>query len=97
MATKTTKPKTSKPKPITVALDETPVEVIADVEAVLDPVDHVLLELHEREDGWWGGRVTFVDGHSLSMHAPHSGGVESSAYRVINAKAPTAPLVIKVV
>ena len=68
-----------------------------DAPEAIEPVEHILLELHDRDDGWWGGRITFPDGRQFSMHAPGRRGVEGAAYRVINAQAPALPVVIKMV
>lgn len=104
MATK----KTSKPKAaevetpdapvVAVSHDESaPVAIVVEPEHVDQPTEFVLLELHEREDTYWGGRVTFPNGDQMSMHGPSRRGVEGSAYRIINAKAPTLPVVIQLV
>lgn len=107
MATK----KTTKPKAAAVETpaDELEVPVVV---VTVDPVEeqqpvveleptepeiHILLELHEREDGWWGARVTYPGGDELSFHAPRRQGVEGAAYRAIQQRAPELPLVIKVV
>lgn len=87
---------------------EAPVVVVtvepleAEPELVVEPVEaepeiHVLMELHEREDGWWGARVTYPGGDELTLHAPRRQGVEGAAYRAIQQRAPELPLVIKVV
>ena len=107
--TKTTKTKATKLKAtdeavvpeapiVTVTRDESaPVAVVVEPDVVDEPAEFVLLELHERDDTYWGGRLTFPNGDQMSMHAPQRRGVEGSAYRVINAKAPTLPVVIKIV
>lgn len=107
MATK----KTTKPKAAAVEMPVEELEAPA-VVVTVDPVEEsepvvelapaepeifVLLELHEREDGWWGARVTYPGGDELSFHAPRRQGAEGAAYRAIQQRAPELPLVIKVV
>jgi hypothetical protein len=108
----TAKSKTTKPKaePIVEVADDTPPEVVVTVdeapseEPTVEPVTEeaqpevfVLFELHEREDGWWVGGVTFPGGDCQSFHAPRRAGVEAAAHRLIAVRAPELPLVIKVV
>lgn len=113
MATaKTTKPKTSKPKAeptvevaddmppeVVVTVDETPAEepTVELVAEEAEPEVFVLFELHEREDGWWVGGLTFPGGNCQNFHAPRRAGVEAAAHRLIAVRAPDLPVVIKVV
>lgn len=95
-----TKRKTSKTDPaVVVVVDEAPVtETTVELDpAEAEPDVYVLMELHERDGGWWGCAVTFPGGESITMHAPTRTGAEGAAYRIINAKAPTLPVVIKYV
>lgn len=67
-----------------VEVSDEAVQVIADITA--DPVvevmaDCVLLEVHEREDGWWGARIIHPGFPEQNWHAPHRGGVEAAARR----------------
>lgn len=61
------------------------------------PEVFVLLELHEREDGWWGGRLTFPGGEAQTFHAPRRPGVEGAAYRILAMRECHLPLVIQLV
>lgn len=86
--------------PVVTVEDTAPAEEVTvelDAETAAEPDVFVLMQLHERDGGWWGCAVTFPGGEHLSLHAPTRSGVESAAYRVINAKAPTMPVVIQFV
>lgn len=107
MATKkTTKPKAAavempveelEAPVVVITVDPVEQSILITDETPADPEVYILLELHEREDGWWGARVTYPGGDELSFHAPRRPGVEGAAYRAIQQRAPELPLVIKVV
>lgn len=72
--------------PVEAVSEATPeiVQLIDDI--VADPTvevmtDCVLLEVHEREDGWWGARIIQAGYPEQNWHAPHRGGVEAAARR----------------
>ena len=58
------------PSPVIVEDDAHTPEVLGDV---------VLIEVHERDDGWWGARILLPGFPEANFHAPHRGGVEAAA------------------
>lgn len=83
-----------------VVVSDEGLQVLADI--VAEPVvevmgDCILLELHERDDGWWGARIIHPGYPEQSWHAPHRGGVEAAARRWLADEGLNLPVQVAIV